>query len=37
MWGVWGMLLAVPMLMVIKSVSDHIEGLQPVADFLAAE
>jgi len=33
-WGVWGMLLAVPMLMVVKSVCDHIEDLQPVGQFL---
>ena len=34
LWGVWGMLLAVPMLMGIKAICDHIEELQPVADFL---
>lgn len=34
MWGVWGMLLAVPMMMVVKSVCDRIEGLQPVGTFL---
>ena len=34
MWGVWGMLLAVPMLMAVKAVLDHVEELQPVADFL---
>jgi predicted PurR-regulated permease PerM len=34
LWGVWGMLLAVPMLMSIKAVCDHIEELQPLADFL---
>ena len=33
-WGVWGLLLAVPMLMVVKSVCDHIEDLQPVGQFL---
>lgn len=33
-WGIWGVLLAVPMMMVIKSVCDHVEGLQPIADFL---
>ena len=32
--GVWGMLLAVPMLMTVKTVCDHIEELQPLADFL---
>jgi predicted PurR-regulated permease PerM len=34
LWNIWGMLLAVPILMVIKAVCDHIEELQPVADFL---
>lgn len=33
-WGVWGLLLAVPMMMVGKSVCDHIESLQPISDFL---
>lgn len=33
-WGIPGMLLAVPMLMAIKAVCDHVEGLQPVAEFL---
>jgi predicted PurR-regulated permease PerM len=33
-WGIWGTLLAVPMLMVVKSVCDHIEDLQPVGQFL---
>jgi len=33
-WGVWGMLLAVPMLMVVKSVCDHVEDLQSVGQFL---
>ena len=29
MWGLSGLFLAVPILMVIKSVSDHVEGLHP--------
>jgi len=33
-WGAPGMLLAVPMLMVVKAVCDHVEGLRPVADLL---
>jgi predicted PurR-regulated permease PerM len=33
-WGVPGMLLAVPMLMVFKAVCDHVEPLKPVADLL---
>jgi len=33
-WDVWGMLLAVPMLMVIKSVCDHIEDFKPIGELL---
>ena len=29
------MLLAVPMLMALKVVCDHVEELQPLADFLS--
>lgn len=33
-WSVWGMLLAVPMLMVLKAIGDHVEDLKPVGEFL---
>jgi predicted PurR-regulated permease PerM len=33
-WGVPGMLLAVPMLMALKAVCDHVEGLQGIGEFL---
>jgi predicted PurR-regulated permease PerM len=33
-WGVWGAILAVPMLMMLKAVCDHIEDLQPVGELL---
>lgn len=33
-WGVAGMLLAVPMLMVAKAVCDHVDGLQNIGEFL---
>lgn len=33
-WGVWGAILAVPMLMMLKAVCDHIEELQPVGELL---
>jgi predicted PurR-regulated permease PerM len=36
-WGIWGMLLAVPMMMVIKVVCDHVEALQPVGYLLGDE
>lgn len=34
LWGLPGLFLAVPILMVIKSVSDHVEALHPVATLL---
>jgi predicted PurR-regulated permease PerM len=33
-WGVWGMLLAVPMLMVFKAICDRVEDLKPVGELL---
>jgi predicted PurR-regulated permease PerM len=34
MWGFWGILLAVPMMVMIKSISDHIEDLKPIGELL---
>jgi predicted PurR-regulated permease PerM len=33
-WNVWGMLLAVPLLMVIKAVCDHVEDFKPISELL---
>jgi predicted PurR-regulated permease PerM len=33
-WGIWGTLLAVPMLVSFKACCDHIEGLKPVGELL---
>jgi len=33
-WGIWGAVLAVPMLMMVKAVCDHIEDLQSVGELL---
>ena len=33
-WGIWGTILAVPMLMMLKAICDHIEDLQPVGELL---
>lgn len=33
-WGIWGTVLAVPMLMMIKAICDHIEDLQSVGELL---
>ena len=33
-WGMWGVILAVPMMMLIKSVCDHIEDFSAVGELL---
>ena len=33
-WGMWGLLLAVPLMVAIKAASDHIEPLQPLGELL---
>ena len=33
-WGIWGTVLAVPMLAVIKAVADHVPALSPVSRLL---
>ena len=34
LWGVVGMLLAVPLMMVMKAVADRVEDLKPLAELL---
>jgi predicted PurR-regulated permease PerM len=34
-WGAWGTVLAVPMLVVIKSVADHVAPLKPLGLLMA--
>ncbi len=36
LWGVWGLLLGVPILMVLKSICDRIDELKPVGELLGA-
>lgn len=36
LWGIWGLLLGVPILMMIKSVCDRVEGLKPIGEFLGS-
>jgi predicted PurR-regulated permease PerM len=33
-WGLWGAVLAVPMLMMLKAICDHIDDLQPLGELL---
>jgi predicted PurR-regulated permease PerM len=37
LWGVWGLLLGVPIMMAIKAVCERAEGWQPVAELLGQE
>ncbi|HLA74965.1 MAG TPA: AI-2E family transporter [Gammaproteobacteria bacterium] len=34
LWGVWGVLLAIPIMMVIKAICDRIEPMQPLSELL---
>ena len=34
-WGAWGTILAVPMLVIVKSVADHVERLKPIGRLMA--
>jgi predicted PurR-regulated permease PerM len=34
LWGVWGVLLSVPIVVIVKVVSDHVEGLKALSEFL---
>jgi predicted PurR-regulated permease PerM len=34
LWGVWGMLLSVPIIVIVKVVSQHVEQLHPIAELL---
>jgi predicted PurR-regulated permease PerM len=34
LWGVWGLLLGVPMVVIVKSICDRIEDLRPVGELL---
>jgi predicted PurR-regulated permease PerM len=34
LWGVWGMLLSVPIIVIVSVISQHVERLQPVAELL---
>ncbi len=36
LWGAWGLLLGVPILMIVKSVCDRVEDLKPIGEFLGS-
>jgi predicted PurR-regulated permease PerM len=36
LWGVWGLLLGIPILMVVKAVCDRVDDLKPVGELLGS-
>jgi predicted PurR-regulated permease PerM len=34
LWGIWGMFLSIPIVVIVKVVAQHVEQLQPVAELL---
>jgi predicted PurR-regulated permease PerM len=36
LWGLWGLLLGVPILMIVKAVCDRVEDLKPVGELLGS-
>jgi predicted PurR-regulated permease PerM len=35
LWGAWGLVLAAPIVAMVKSVCDHVEAFQPAGEFLS--
>jgi predicted PurR-regulated permease PerM len=35
LWGLWGMLLAMPLLLIVRAVADKVDDLAPVAELLS--
>ena len=36
LWGIWGLLLGLPILMIVKSVCDRVDDLKPIGEFLGS-
>ena len=34
LWGIWGLLLGIPIMMIVKSICDRVEDLQPMGELL---
>jgi len=34
LWGIWGMLLSVPIVVIVKVVAQHVKQMQPIAELL---
>lgn len=37
LWGAWGLLLGVPVLAVVKAISERVEGMHPLAELMRAD
>lgn len=35
LWGLWGMLLGIPVVVILKVICEHVEHLQPIAELLS--
>jgi predicted PurR-regulated permease PerM len=33
-WGIWGLLLGIPIMMIVKSICERVEDLQPIGELL---
>lgn len=33
-WGIWGLLLGIPIMMIVKSICDRVDDLQPIGELL---
>ncbi|MEO7954971.1 MAG: AI-2E family transporter [Polaromonas sp.] len=36
LWGIWGLLLGIPIMMMVKSVCDRVDDLKPIGEFLGS-
>ncbi|MDP1739620.1 MAG: AI-2E family transporter [Polaromonas sp.] len=36
LWGVWGLLMGIPIMMIVKSVCDRVDDLKPLGEFLGS-
>ncbi len=37
LWGGWGLVLGLPIMMVVKTVCDHVEDFKPIGDFMGSD
>jgi predicted PurR-regulated permease PerM len=34
LWGTWGLLLGIPIIVLVKVISEHVEGMEAIAELL---